>query len=128
MRNAKLFVLAVVCLVSGVGCTIQTQSGVKAVPYDYSDYAYYDKPFGAAPTYQEVAAEQEASAPRADVARPAEHGKPSATTSQAGSPATRPAAPPPATTGTAKPTHSIPNSIGVPRGMFEDARNASALR
>jgi hypothetical protein len=123
MRNAKLFVLALVCLVSGVGCTIQTQSGVKAVPYDYSDYAYYDRAFGAAPTYEEVAAEQEAATARAEIVRPAVQSTPSAADAGAPAPAAHPTV-----GGAANPEHAIPTSVGVPRGLFGDARNASTLR
>ena len=57
MRNAKLLLLSVVTAISALGCTIQTRNGVKEVPYDYSDYAYYDKPFATSPDYREAKAE-----------------------------------------------------------------------
>jgi hypothetical protein len=75
MRNAKLLLLSIVTAVSALGCTIQTRNGIKEVPYDYSDYAYYDKPFNASPNYQEARAETtEARTPAAPPAAKPERG------------------------------------------------------
>ena len=60
MRNAKLLLVAGVAAVCSVGCSIQMRNGVKEVPYDFSDYAYYDKPFSTSPSYGEVAPEAHA--------------------------------------------------------------------
>ena len=63
MRNAKLLLLSIVTAVSALGCTIQTRNGVKEVPYDYSDYAYYDRPFNASPDYRSAQAQAEVAPP-----------------------------------------------------------------
>jgi hypothetical protein len=54
MRNAKLLLLSAVTAISALGCTIQSRNGIKEVPYDYSDYAYYDKPFATSPDYRQA--------------------------------------------------------------------------
>ena len=55
MRNAKFLLLAAVSALSAVGCTIESQNMIPEVPYDFSDYAYYDKPFATSPNYREEA-------------------------------------------------------------------------
>lgn len=48
-RLAGLLGLAALALAS-TACTYKTQTPVHATPVDYSDYAFYDRPFGASPS------------------------------------------------------------------------------
>jgi len=44
--------MVVVALAAALGgCAVHAQAPIKEVAYDFSDYGYYDRPFGASPSY-----------------------------------------------------------------------------
>lgn len=49
MRSLLLIVAA---SLFATGCTIQQRSPIREVAYDFSDYAYYDRPYAPSPEYQ----------------------------------------------------------------------------
>ncbi len=51
MRSIVLIV-ATASTLFATGCTIQQRSPIREVAYDFSDYAYYDRPYAQSPEYQ----------------------------------------------------------------------------
>lgn len=51
MRSLLLLV-ATASTLFATGCTIQQRSPIREVAYDFSDYAYYDRPYAQSPEYQ----------------------------------------------------------------------------
>ena len=51
MRSLLLIVATAASLLA-TGCTIQQRSPIREVAYDFSDYAYYDRPYAPSPEYQ----------------------------------------------------------------------------
>ena len=47
-----LLIVATASTLFGTGCTIQQRSPIREVAYDFSDYAYYDRPYAQSPEYQ----------------------------------------------------------------------------
>src|SRR5688572_5586277 len=46
--------LGILVAVTVLGCSVHSQGPIKEVPYDFSDHAAYDRPFGQSPTVGEV--------------------------------------------------------------------------
>jgi hypothetical protein len=67
LRLAGLLGL-VVLAASSSACTYKTQTQVREVPVDYSDYAFYDRAYGASPTYAGASGQAVAHAGSSDAA------------------------------------------------------------
>ena len=50
--RSLLLIVATAASLFATGCTIQQRSPIREVAYDFSDYAYYDRPYAPSPEYQ----------------------------------------------------------------------------